>query len=217
MLKPTPKILFVLLTLLLGACGPISVTTAEEATAQVEAAIAETIAAQATATFTPLPSATYTASPTASATITETPSSTPFPSPTPVENDYCDNSAFVADVTIPDGTIVAPGQVFLKTWTLKNTGTCTWKPGYTIVFISGDLMQGNTREIGQTVEPQGQVDVTVRLYAPFTPGDYAAIWRLANGRGETFGEFVSVQIAVAGEGTPVPTLEPGAVFASPTP
>lgn len=193
MLKPTLKILFVLLTLLLGACGPISVTTAEEATAQVEAAIAETIAAQATATFTPLPS------------------------PTPVENDYCDNSAFVADVTVADGTIVAPGQVFLKTWTLKNTGTCTWKPGYTIVFISGDLMQGNTREIGQAVEPQGQVDVTVRLYAPFTPGDYAAIWRLANGRGETFGEFVSVQIAVAGEGTPVPTLEPGAVFASPTP
>lgn len=219
MLKLSNKILSVLLpllALLLGACGPISVTTAEDATAQAEAVLAQTAAAEATQTPTREPTPTRTPSRTPTATITETPSPSPI-IPTSVENNYCDNSAFVADVTIADGTILAPGQIFLKTWTLKNTGTCTWKPGYTIAFTSGDLMQGNTREINQTVEPQGQVDVTVRLYAPHTPGEYSAVWRLANGRGEPFGEFVIVEIVVAGQGTEVPTLEPGAVFASPTP
>ncbi|MDX9990807.1 MAG: NBR1-Ig-like domain-containing protein [Anaerolineales bacterium] len=207
MLKPSIKNLLFslpLLTALLAGCGSISISTAQEATAQVEAAIAQTIAAQATQTPTLEPTSTPSATVTPTATITETPSLTPIV-PTSVTNNFCDNSAFVADVTIPDGTILARGQVFEKTWTFQNTGTCTWKPGYTIVFVTGNLMQGNTREIGQTVAPQGQANVSVRLFAPNTPGEYSGVWRLANGRGELFGEFVSVEIVVAGEGTPIPT------------
>ena len=41
----------------------------------------------------------------------------------------CDNSAYVSDVTIPDGTEVAPGEAFTKTWALVNTGNCTWNGG----------------------------------------------------------------------------------------
>jgi hypothetical protein len=130
--------------------------------------------------------------------------------------DYCDNSAFVADVTIPDHTILAPGQTFDKTWTFQNTGTCTWKPGYTIIFTSGSAMKGNTRALNQSVAPQEQVNVTVRLTAPGTPGDYSGSWRLANGKGEPFGAFVSVVINVAGAGTTVPTPEP-TVTPTPTP
>ena len=132
---------------------------------------------------------------------------------------YCDNSAFVADVTIPDHTILAPGQVFEKTWTFKNTGTCTWKPGYTITFAGDNMMKGNARSINQSVAPQEQVDVTVKLFAPNTPGDYKGVWRLANGKGEKFGEFVSVVITVAGAGTTVPTpgANPPVVTLTPTP
>ena len=37
-----------------------------------------------------------------------------------------DASAFV-DETIPHGTLMEPGQVFEKTWRIKNTGQVTWK------------------------------------------------------------------------------------------
>ena len=108
MLKLSNKILIVLLpllALLLGACGPISVTTAEDATAQAAAVLAQTAAAEATQTPTREPTPTRTPSRTPTATITETPSPSPI-IPTSVENDYCDNSAFVADVTIADGEYV---------------------------------------------------------------------------------------------------------------
>ena len=34
----------------------------------------------------------------------------------------CDNSAFITDVTIPDGTVIPAGQSFTKTWRVSNTG-----------------------------------------------------------------------------------------------
>lgn len=210
MIKPSTKILMVTMTLtalILSACGTVTITDLEQATAQFETAVAGTVTAQVP-TDTPTPKFTQTFIPTETTvpTITETPSPSPIP-PTTVLDTYCDNSAFVADVTIPDHTILASGQVFEKTWTFLNKGTCTWKPGYTIAFANGNVMKGNTRAINQSVAPQEQVNVTVKLTAPNTPGDYSGVWRLANGKGEPFGEFVSVVITVAGAGTTVPTPE----------
>lgn len=37
-----------------------------------------------------------------------------------------DASTFVADITIPDGTIMAPYQEFEKTWRIRNSGTVPW-------------------------------------------------------------------------------------------
>ena len=205
---------------ILGACGVVTITNPEEVTAQFKTAVAGTVTAQApTETPTPKFTQTFIPSETPIPTITETPTLSPIP-PTTVMDTYCDNSAFVADVTIPDHTILAPGQAFEKTWTFKNTGTCTWKPGYTITFVKGDVMMGNTRAINQSVAPKEQVNVTVKLIAPNSPRDYSGVWRLANGKGQPFGEFVSVQITVAGAGTKVPT--PGAsdtpaVTTTPTP
>ncbi len=38
-----------------------------------------------------------------------------------------DASTFVADVTIPDGTLMKPYQLFEKTWRIRNSGTVLWK------------------------------------------------------------------------------------------
>ena len=35
-------------------------------------------------------------------------------------------AAFVADVTIADGSYIAPGSTFTKTWRIRNNGTTTW-------------------------------------------------------------------------------------------
>ncbi|WP_086859117.1 helix-turn-helix domain-containing protein [Amycolatopsis lexingtonensis] len=37
-----------------------------------------------------------------------------------------DESAFVADVTVPDGTVMPPGFRFEKVWRLRNAGTVPW-------------------------------------------------------------------------------------------
>src|SRR5512136_442115 len=148
MMKPSLKILIACMSLaafMLGACGTVTITDQEQATAQFKTAVAGTVTAQVpTDTPSPVFTQTYIPTETIVPTITETPSPSPIP-PTTVVDTYCDNSAFVADVTIPDHTILAPGQVFEKTWTFKNTGTCTWKPGYTIIFMNGNAMRGNTR------------------------------------------------------------------------
>ena len=46
----------------------------------------------------------------------------------------CDIGNFVKDVTIPDGTAVAAGAKFTKTWEIKNAGTCTWNENYVVIF-----------------------------------------------------------------------------------
>ncbi len=42
----------------------------------------------------------------------------------------CDNATYVSDVTIPDRTIMTPGQPFVKTWAVTNSGACAWTSGY---------------------------------------------------------------------------------------
>jgi len=211
MLKQTLRIFFpaILLTAtLLSACSAsITTATPTQDVSVIYTAAAQTIEAKpARITSTPLP--TSTDAPSVTPTITETVPPTPIPPTSPVKN-FCDNSAFVVDVTIPDHTVLAPMQVFEKTWRFLNTGTCTWTEGYTIIFLRGDLMGGNTRSINQKVAPQQQVDVTVRFTAPGTPGDYTGFWRLANSRGAPFGEAVSIVIKVSPGGaadTAMPTV-----------
>ncbi|MCB0026568.1 MAG: hypothetical protein KDE28_01590, partial [Anaerolineales bacterium] len=74
-----------------------------------------TITIPATAT----PSATTTAV-TPTPTVPASPTATAIP-PTPT----CTYAmSFVADVTIPDDTIVLPGLGFVKTWRIRNSGNC---------------------------------------------------------------------------------------------
>jgi len=44
--------------------------------------------------------------------------------------------------TYPDGSLVARSSTFVKIWRLKNTGTCSWTPSYSLVFSGGDSMSG---------------------------------------------------------------------------
>jgi hypothetical protein len=99
----------------------------------------------------------------------------------------CDWAAFIKDVTIPDGTEFAPGEVFTNTWRLKNIGTCTWTPDYDIVFSSGAQMSGTTMQMPGYVAPGQTVDVAVTFTAPSTAGHYVSYWMLRNASGNLFG------------------------------
>merc|ERR1719217_1867719 len=88
---------------------------------------------------------------------------------------------FVRDVTIFDGTQMAPATPFTKIWRLKNTGEVPWPPGTRMLFVGGDQM---TTEMSvplarQTpVLPGEEVDVVVEMVAPAELGRYLGYWRL---------------------------------------
>ena len=94
-----------------------------------------------------------------------------------------DGATFVSE-TIPDNTVMTPGQSFTKTWTLKNTGTTTWTTGatgYTLNYQSGDHMTTTGYlTLASTVAPNGQTTFSVALTAPTTPGTYTGSWRMTS-------------------------------------
>jgi hypothetical protein len=94
----------------------------------------------------------------------------------------------MSDVTIADGTSIPVGNEFVKTWRLRNEGTCTWTPEYAIVFENGEAMGAPaSQKIGQSVAPGETVDISITLRAPGSPGEYRGDWKLRNAAGVLFG------------------------------
>lgn len=181
---------------LLAACGSQAEATPTPDvnalyTAAAQTIIAETTQTAAAWTVTPQPTPTETEAFTPTPEITSTPEA-------PTAEGLCDDSAFVTDVTIPDGyNQLTPGQEFTKTWRLKNTGTCPWAPTYQIVYGYGDQMNGNkATSIGVEVPPGAEVEITLTLVAPTVSGSYTGYWRMANTAGAPFGIFFSVSITI---------------------
>ena len=127
----------------------------------------------------------------------------------------CNSSVFINDVTIPDGTVMAPGQTFTKTWALMNKGTCAWSTSYKLVFISGEAMGGTSVPLPGAVPSGAQTAISVSLTAPATPGDYTGTWQLQNDTGQSFGVQVTVVIKVSGGSTA--TQAATAITTPPTP
>jgi hypothetical protein len=154
---------------------------------------------------------TATSAPAASATpaVTVLPSVTPAPS---LVSTPCYRASFVKE-TIPDGyDKLAPGETFIKTWTLKNTGSCDWTADTAIVFFSGTQMGGpSSQQIGQVVNVGDEIDLSVNLTAPTQSGDYTGYWMLRTPAGGRFGlgdagdQSFWVEIVIKG-GTTTPSV-----------
>jgi hypothetical protein len=202
--------LIMILALFLGACNLPSNNVED---------IASTAAAQTVEAF-------LSATP---KSVTVTPSSTPLPAPatltpqpvftnTPAvtATSTCNVAQFVADVTIPDGTVMTPGQAFTKKWRIKNIGSCAWS-GYTLVFDSGDSMNGPASKPISALNPGQEVDLEVSLTAPATAGNYRGYWRITtNGsvlvpivdgyQGKSFYVDIKVQSAATATNTSAPAF-----------
>src|SRR5574342_488316 len=148
-----------------GAVLTAAAQTVEANLTQLAAQSSPIVAIQPTSTTVP---ATNT-SPAVSPVVASPTSSAPAVTAT----SDCDNADFVTDVTIPDGTVLDPGEEFTKTWRLKNAGTCSWTPSYAVVFSNGDSMSGPaTQALTANVNPGQTVDISLNLKAPSTPGNY---------------------------------------------
>jgi len=115
------------------------------------------------------------------------------------------SAAFVADVTIPDGSDIAPGSQFVKTWRIKNSGTCGWGSGVTAVFVGGNQLGGPSSVSIPPTQAGGTRDVSLTLKAPASPGNYNGKWQVRTSSGAVLtGLTVSIVIAA----TPPPAVTP---------
>jgi len=189
MAKKTGSAVALIAALMLSACNfPLISSPNEQDPNALSTAVAETVQAlnaqpkpQETQpdtppaglpTLTPLPTYTQPA-------VQLPPTQTPLP---------CNKAQFVSE-TIPDDTEFGSGEVFTKSWTFKNTGTCTWNTDYKLVFATGDAMSGSASvNLVGTVAPNAQVTISVDLTAPTDPGTYTGYWKLQADDDEQFGQ-----------------------------
>lgn len=187
-----------LAAILIAACGPSA--TPSEPTPDVVAvrtSAASTVVSQFTLTaaaFTPT-SAPVVETDTPEATATET--SPPVAEVTNAEGTtvaLCDKYAWdpaTVDINVPDNTVMSPGQQFIKTWKIKNIGTCTWGEGYELVFSysslpDDDALEGVAQPLGAAIASQQEVEVSVQFTAPDLPGTYFSVWTMENPAGIAF-------------------------------
>ncbi len=127
--------------------------------------------------------------PTAQETATELPEPTEVP---PCENDL----EFLADVTIPDDTVVPPAEEFVKTWLVSNSGTCNWEDDYTLRNTDGIPMGVATIQSLFPARSGSEVEITLTFTAPTDEGRAISKWQAHDPEGNPFGQEFFVQIIV---------------------
>jgi hypothetical protein len=170
--------------LLISACG----SSAQQDSA-ISTAVAQTV--QASSSLTKIAS-----QPTITPLITLPPAETPAAVTTPTaastsvsapSDPNCARASLVSE-NPPDGVLLKPGQSYWKTWTLINTGTCTWNSSYSLIFWNGDLMGGLTSyPLNDEVSPNAQKDISIYLKAPDTEGTFTGYWRIQTPWNSNFG------------------------------
>ena len=168
------KIIFTLsiLALIMSACG-----IPPQTQANISTAVAQTVQAQDSLTkVANMPTSTPASSIEITATTDLAATSTTAPV---VGAPSCTVSARLAGENPPDGTLLTPGETFLKTWSLENTGTCTLDTSYKLVYRSGDLLGGLiSYPLPEAVAPSQTKDISIYLKAPDSEGQVMGYWSI---------------------------------------
>lgn len=118
--------------------------------------------------------------------------------------DECMDARYVADVTIPDNTQFDNDEAFVKTWRVRNAGTCDW-PEDTVLAFSSDAQMGAPESVPVGALKSGaDIEISVDMTAPADAGRYSGVWRMQTAGG-FFGGNLSVVIQAGEVTTPPPT------------
>jgi hypothetical protein len=190
--------------LLLAACAQTPTAAPTPDIPLIQTRAAQTVMANFTLTaavFSPTAEEVITVTPTLpeveGTPITETP--TLLPGGVTATPPLCDALIFdpaTIDVNVPDNTEMQLGQEFVKTWRVRNNGSCTWGAGYGLVFSYGDRLSGVPQPFSGVVAPGQEVEVSVNFTAPTQAGVYVSGWQMANASGTPFPRVFYVKIVV---------------------
>ena len=109
-------------------------------------------------------------------------------------------AAYVADVTVADGTRLTPGRAFTKTWRLRNNGTAAWGAGYLLAPVDANPFNGPPAVPLPALQPGRMADVSVALTAPMALGPCRALWQARTVDGAPFGDILHAAIEVVRPG-----------------
>ena len=242
MLKKFRRIqIIIFFCLFLTGCSVLNPTRIRHFILHIE----DELFSQATITMPVRVTSTYTSTPTLvpTATIKPTETLTPSPTPRPLINyssptfevletqslpiSAKDSINQMSDVTIPDDTVLQPGQLFIKSWRMTNSGDSTWEEGTKLmmdttfdtdmptvvkaIFVKEndwiDFTPGGWGNRVYNVGPGTKVDLAVILRAPLLAGSYQIQFRLVNTKGEIINTPFWMRFFVTAP-TVTPTPEP---------
>lgn len=104
------------------------------------------------------------------------------------------NSEWVADLTMPDDTVVPLNAEFDKIWRIRNTGNIPWTDDFQLAFIEGNPMAPLTEINISATTIGGTADITIPMVAPDKLGMVYGDWRLKTPKGAFFGEIIHIRI-----------------------
>lgn len=123
--------------------------------------------------------------------------SLPRPTVETLPDSICTNDlAFVDDLTIPDGTLVAPGSLLDKQWLVQNAGDCNWDSRYRLRFVGGYMLGAAEEQALYPAVAGAQVILRILFIAPAEAGEYVSIWQAFDPDGLPFGEAFLIKVIV---------------------
>lgn len=113
--------------------------------------------------------------------------------PAPHQSACLYRAEFLADVTLPDGARALPGSKVIKTWRVRNSGTCPWEATTQLAHAPQTGILGTLLPLGTVVAPGESAELSVEFMAPVEPGRYRGDWLIHTGD-HVFGVGASGQV-----------------------
>jgi hypothetical protein len=125
----------------------------------------------------------------------------PTPAPTieilPVPTPQCSNLlTYLEDLTIPDGTVVRPGDNLDKRWLIQNNGSCNWNENYRLKLISGPPLGVSEEQALYPARGGTQAVIRILFTAPEETGLQRSAWQAFTPAGEAFGDPIYIEVSI---------------------
>jgi hypothetical protein len=171
--------------------------------------------------FTPPSTSTLVTLPTIASVGTPFPFNTQLPGLTPLASPFatvgnistvttkngCNDGAFMGDegAAVVDWEVLKASKEYAHSWSILNTGTCTWDEGYSFYLLkdlSSPEIEWNKEKIviskdgSEFTEPQHSQTFVLKFITPKLPGKYEAYWKMKDDAGSIFGPQVWIRFEV---------------------
>jgi hypothetical protein len=104
---------------------------------------------------------------------------------------------YIEDVSIPDGTIVRPGEILDKKWLVENSGSCNWDSKYRLRLVAGSELGAPDEAALYPARSGTQATISLVFTAPDTPDTYRSAWQAYDPQGSPFGDPFFIEIVVS--------------------
>jgi hypothetical protein len=103
---------------------------------------------------------------------------------------------YIEDLTIPDGTVVQPGEAMDKRWLVSNSGTCNWDNQYRLKRIAGPDLGLAAEQSLFPARSGTQASIRLLFIASDEAGAQRSAWQAYGPEGDSFGDPIFIDVIV---------------------